>query len=820
MAIRNNGTLRPIGSSATFSSQNQGTLIFDGVDDIITTDAQLTSSEVAAFTIGGWVKTTESRGRKVIGFENTQVDNGGQYDRQIYIGTDGKAYFGVYDGSIRTAVSPQIVNDNYWYYIVGTYSDQTLKLYVDGLLVATTTATSAEAYAGWWKIGGGSNAWTNGSGGNFAGRLGPTHAYGRALTDAEILSNYNAHKARYKTTNNPIVTAALSSGQTAINVTISATADSGLIPATYALEKATNPAGPWSRVSSALTSSSYTDTFIAASTTYYYRAKFIQSDNKNSEFSSVSVGVVTPGIGPSISELPAFNTATPTKIVSKTGPWNNTTTFQTIQAAINASVPSDIIGIGPGNYFETVRITGKNTTAQTPIYIQALDPNNKPVIDNQYQLPIGWNGDPTSAITVTISNSHVVWDSIDIFNSNAKSALYTGPSSFSNSEFIQEFEQSVFYTNVKILRTKIKGCQGKGWTTVNVDPVYMGGCEILETERKYWDQLSEPSGWASAIVAMGRNISIIETKVGQCLGEGISLGYHADLNKFGREIQATNTVIRGCYFFDTFSGAVYFNNVDGCLFERNIVSQTQDRRFWKGRSGSVLGTYPAVGMGIASESGRSNPPATIPSNNIFGSRNLTIRNNVFNGALVCFGFPLEPDNVQDNIKVQNNTIFAPQRGSQPADRFGCLFNEQFNVTNFTFENNLVYSTEQKVVYEFSFAWEQAGIRGGNGPVWAPTLGNSIYRNNLWSHTPPVSGQFGAQLLGVNSIVSNVGVITNPTYVPNDPWPNVNTFDTNSFKLLPNSPAIGAGVINDVTTDFFGRPRPLGVAPDIGAHQFA
>lgn len=294
----NNGTLQPISNPPTFSTQNDGVLVFDGTNDFISTTTQYNSTQVSSFSVGIWFKTTETRGRKLIGFENTQTLGSGSYDRHLYVGSvdnvgsGGNLYFGVWTGSERLVISDQIVNDNYWYYAVGTYSSSTkkLRLYLDGVFLKETTADSAEAYNGWWRIAGTALGWTRSTTGTLNGRIGPVHAYGRALTDAEVLANYNANKSRFKTTNNPTVSGSF--GGTAINLSISVIPESGLTASSYIIERATSTNGPWTRLGST-TSSSYSDTNIVASTTYYYRAKFIQSDNKNSDFGAVSSGVTT-----------------------------------------------------------------------------------------------------------------------------------------------------------------------------------------------------------------------------------------------------------------------------------------------------------------------------------------------------------------------------------------------------------------------------------------------------------------------------------------------------------------------------------------------
>ena len=194
----NTGTLQPTSNPATFSSDNGGILIFDGANDFISTSKSFTATEVAAFSIGIWFKTTDRTGKKLIGFESTQISTGGAWDRHLYIDTDGKLNFGVYNGTTFIITSPDSYADNYWYYAVGTYGNQLMKLYVNGVLVGSLSVAQAQPYTGWWRVAGSTlGGWNKGNNGTFAGRIGPVHAYTKALTAEEVLSNYNTFKSRF-----------------------------------------------------------------------------------------------------------------------------------------------------------------------------------------------------------------------------------------------------------------------------------------------------------------------------------------------------------------------------------------------------------------------------------------------------------------------------------------------------------------------------------------------------------------------------------------------------------------------------------------------
>jgi hypothetical protein len=191
----NHGTLN---NGPTFSSANNGSILFDGSNDFISTTNSVNNPQT--YTVAAWFKTSTGGGKKIIGFESSQVGAGGNFDRMLYIGTDNKIYFGQYTNGTVVAVSPSTYNDNIWHYIVGTYGSQgtTMRLYVDGVSVATAASSYAQSYTGWWKIGGiNLNSWINGVNGYYTGNIAAAHVYNRGLSASEVLQNYNALKGRF-----------------------------------------------------------------------------------------------------------------------------------------------------------------------------------------------------------------------------------------------------------------------------------------------------------------------------------------------------------------------------------------------------------------------------------------------------------------------------------------------------------------------------------------------------------------------------------------------------------------------------------------------
>jgi hypothetical protein len=191
----NTGTLQ---GTPTFNTTNGGTFTLNGTSQYISTTTSYANPP--ANTICIWFNTTSVAGHKVVGLENTITGTAATaYDRQIYVGTNGLAYGGVYDTAIHTAISNAAVNNGAWQHSVLTYSGTLAILYINGVAQTTTaTTTSTQNFTGYYRIGSYKlTSWTNGVDGYFAGTIGPFQLYNRVLTAAEVSQNFNAERGRF-----------------------------------------------------------------------------------------------------------------------------------------------------------------------------------------------------------------------------------------------------------------------------------------------------------------------------------------------------------------------------------------------------------------------------------------------------------------------------------------------------------------------------------------------------------------------------------------------------------------------------------------------
>jgi PKD repeat protein len=187
-AVENDGNIQggvSLGTTGAIANTSNKAATFNGSDGVVVASAQANNPTV--YTEMTWFKTTTTNGGKLMGFGNANSGLSGNYDRHIYMEGSGQLTFGVWTGFTNTATSPLAYNDGNWHLMVATQSNQGLKLYVDGAVVATNGQTEAQAYSGYWRIGGDNN-W----GGQpwFAGSLDDSAVFSKALTDAQVSQLY------------------------------------------------------------------------------------------------------------------------------------------------------------------------------------------------------------------------------------------------------------------------------------------------------------------------------------------------------------------------------------------------------------------------------------------------------------------------------------------------------------------------------------------------------------------------------------------------------------------------------------------------------
>ena len=176
-----------------------GYLRFDGVDDYIITDSNLSSylnpdPSSTIFSNFSWIYPMDNG---VIVTELGQNYLGGSWHySQIEI-VSGIVNFGVWSGASISGFQSNIgITFSNWYNIGVTYDGVTLSGYINGQLAGSLNVTRNNSALLYYSLGSGDI--TNlGDGGYSKMRLGAFYVYNTALTNSQVLNLYNSQKDSY-----------------------------------------------------------------------------------------------------------------------------------------------------------------------------------------------------------------------------------------------------------------------------------------------------------------------------------------------------------------------------------------------------------------------------------------------------------------------------------------------------------------------------------------------------------------------------------------------------------------------------------------------
>jgi hypothetical protein len=186
-------------NSPTFSFNNGGAVVFDGINDYVQIN-NFNNKPSAQITCEAWIKPT----RASVG---TGTIRGG------VISATSNMYFGIIDsidggstmslhwanntnnGSQRPGSVAGSIPNNAWSYIAGTYDGSTSRAYINGVEVwsAAQTGTVPDST---YVVGTYGAGLTDGVH-NFNGHIAIARIYNRGLSGAEVLQNYNVDRGRF-----------------------------------------------------------------------------------------------------------------------------------------------------------------------------------------------------------------------------------------------------------------------------------------------------------------------------------------------------------------------------------------------------------------------------------------------------------------------------------------------------------------------------------------------------------------------------------------------------------------------------------------------
>ncbi|WP_093710151.1 LamG domain-containing protein [Streptomyces sp. 2131.1] len=150
-------------------------------------------SQLTQFSVETWIKTTTTKGGKIIGFGNKTMELSGKDDKHVYMLNNGRLTFGTSNSGTQTITTTGAYNNGAWHHVVATQGPNGMALYVDGQLRASNTRyTKNESYTGHWRVGGDNlSGWPNRPTSNFfAGQIDETAVYPTALSASRISAHY------------------------------------------------------------------------------------------------------------------------------------------------------------------------------------------------------------------------------------------------------------------------------------------------------------------------------------------------------------------------------------------------------------------------------------------------------------------------------------------------------------------------------------------------------------------------------------------------------------------------------------------------------
>jgi hypothetical protein len=215
----NNGTLVN-NPTWTKAFNGAGALSFNAANSQYVWLGSPASLQVTSISVASWFKTTSSQPMDIYRWLYNGVELGlNQGNVQFFFFDSNKQY---------TVTSPSTYNDGSWHQAVGTYDGTNVKLYVDGVLVATRAITDTIFYgSGGAAIGREGAIASN----YFNGLIADVRIYNYALPPSEITQLYHQRPPQLEYTVTSSATYNLNYYvQDSINATFTVTAGTGYTP--------------------------------------------------------------------------------------------------------------------------------------------------------------------------------------------------------------------------------------------------------------------------------------------------------------------------------------------------------------------------------------------------------------------------------------------------------------------------------------------------------------------------------------------------------------------------------------------------------------
>ena len=288
----NNGTIT--GATWTTLGKYGNALSFNGSNALVTVNNAPSLQLTSAMTLEAWVFPTT--------VNNTWRDaiykgNDNYYLMAMSNNASHPVAGAILGGAYGEAIGPNALTANTWTHLAATYDGATVRLYVNGVQVASRAQTGFIATStNPLQIGGDSIY-----GQYFAGRIDETRIYNRALSPAEIQSDMNTPLPVPLDTQPPTAPGNLQAtalGASQVHLGWTASTDNVGVTG-YLVERQDPGSGSFAQVGTS-TGASYNDTGLATGSTYSYRVRATDAAQNVSQYSGVA-NATTQG-GPAASD--------------------------------------------------------------------------------------------------------------------------------------------------------------------------------------------------------------------------------------------------------------------------------------------------------------------------------------------------------------------------------------------------------------------------------------------------------------------------------------------------------------------------------------
>ena len=193
----NSGTLS---NGPTFSSNNNGYWVFDGIDDYILSNNTSLASQFSSLSVSHFTWFYPTGAGQIVSELGQTTINSSWHDTNVEISSAGAFSFSTWHGGLTSRVTSSNQSYNQWYQIGFTYNGTTLTAYINGQSIGTTAFTRDAPYNNAYALHYALCALdsTNmGTYGHAAGRLASFSVYNRALSAYEVNQNFLALRGRF-----------------------------------------------------------------------------------------------------------------------------------------------------------------------------------------------------------------------------------------------------------------------------------------------------------------------------------------------------------------------------------------------------------------------------------------------------------------------------------------------------------------------------------------------------------------------------------------------------------------------------------------------